>query len=98
MSSRVDFDVTGSAFDQRDDFRMGNGDVRPATSYKTYDGTVRVGVDLRDGWRLDGRANGYRGRDIMTPGDLSSGVNAQGSKDLERSTRGRAADRPPRCA
>ena len=37
-------------------------------------------------WRIDGRANGYRGRDIMTPGDLATGINAQGSKDLERST------------
>ena len=86
LSSRVDFDASGNAFDQRDDYRMGNGEVRPATSYKTYNGTVRVGVDVAGGWRLDGRANGYRGRDIMTPGDLFTGVNAQGSKNLERST------------
>ena len=85
-SSRLDFDVSGSAFDQRDDYRMGNGEVRPATSYKTYDGAVRVGVDLANAWRIDGRANGYRGRDIMTPGDLSSGINSQGRKNLERST------------
>ena len=37
-------------------------------------------------WRIDGRANGYRGRDIMTPGDLATGINSQGSKNLERST------------
>jgi vitamin B12 transporter len=86
LSSRVDIDVNGSAFDQRDDYRMGNGVVRPATSYQTYDGTVRIGVDLTAAWRVDGSANGYRGRDIMTPGDLASGINAQGSKDLERST------------
>ena len=98
MSSRVDFDVTGNAFDQRDDYRMGNGEVRPATSYKTYDGTVRVGVDLARAWRVDGRANGYRGRDIMTPGDIASGINAQGSKDLERSTAGRPSDRTARRA
>ena len=52
----------------------------------------------RAAWRLDGRANGYRGRDIMTPGDLVHGLNSQGSKDLERSTAGRASDRPPRRA
>lgn len=84
-SSRVDFDLGGSAFDQRDDYRMGNGEVRPATSYKTYDGSARVGVELGR-WRLEVRASGYRGRDIMTPGDLSTGVNAQGRKDLERSS------------
>jgi vitamin B12 transporter len=84
-TSRIDFDLGGSLFDQRDDYRMGNGEVRPATSYKTYDGAARVGVSLA-AWRVDARADGYRGRDIMTPGDLSTGVNSQGSKDLERSS------------
>ena len=65
---------------------MGNGVVRPATRYRTYDGSSRVGVDL-GAWRIQGRADGYHGRDIMTPGDLASGLNAQGQKDLERSTR-----------
>jgi len=86
VSPRVDLDATGSAFDQRDDYRMGDGAIRPATSYKTYDGTVRVGVDLAKAWRLDGRADGYRGRDIMTPGDLATGINSQGRKNLDRST------------
>ena len=83
---RVDFDLGGTLFNQRDDYRMGNGVVRPATRYRTYDGSARVGVDL-GAWRIQGRADGYRGRDIMTPGDLASGLNAQGQKDLERSTR-----------
>ena len=86
LSSRVDLDATGSAFDQRDDYRMGNGEIRPATRYKTYDGTVRVGADLATGWRIDGRVDAYRGRDIMTPGDLATGINSQGRKNLERST------------
>jgi len=84
LARRVDFDATGSAFDQRDDFRMGNGEVRPSTRYKTYNGGLRVGVELPRGWRLDARGEGYRGVDIMTPGDLFNGVNAQGSKDIER--------------
>jgi vitamin B12 transporter len=83
--SRVDFDLVGTTFNQRDDFRMGDGETRPATSYKTYDGAVRVGVDL-GAWRVEARGLGYRGRDIMTPGDLSSGINSQGSKDLEQSS------------
>jgi vitamin B12 transporter len=86
LSSRVDLDATGSAFDQRGDYRMGNGEIRPATRYKTYDGTLRVGADLARTWRINGRVDVYRGRDIMTPGDLASGINSQGGKNLERST------------
>ena len=44
MGSRVDFDVSGTAFNQRDDFRMGNGVVRSATGYRTYDGSARAGL------------------------------------------------------
>jgi outer membrane receptor protein involved in Fe transport len=84
-SSRVDFDLGGTAFDQRGDFRMGNGEDRPATSYSTYDGSARVGVDL-GAWRLDARGDGFRGRDVMTPGDLATGLNSQGKKDLDRSS------------
>jgi vitamin B12 transporter len=84
IAPRLDFDAAGTAFDQRDDYRMGNGDVRPATTYKTRDGAVRIGADLTREWRLNGRAEVYRGRDIMTPGDLASGLNAQGSKNLEQ--------------
>jgi vitamin B12 transporter len=86
VSSRVDFDATVNVFDQRDDIRMGNGVTRPATSYKTYDGGGRLGVVLDGGWRLDGRADLYRGRDISTPPDIVAGNIGQGSKNIERST------------
>jgi vitamin B12 transporter len=84
-SSRIDFDLGGTVFDQRDDYRMGDGAVRPATSYETYSGSARLGVDLGR-WRLEARGEGYRGRDIMAPGDLATGINAQSRKDLERSS------------
>ncbi|HEY0284409.1 MAG TPA: hypothetical protein VGC23_03405, partial [Vicinamibacterales bacterium] len=80
-SSRIDFDLGGTVFDQRHDYRMGNGDVRPATSYETYDGSARIGVGVGT-FRLEARGEGYRGRDIMTPGDLATGLNSQGRKDL----------------
>ncbi len=86
LSPRIDFDVTGSIFNQRGDFRMGNGEVRPATSYRTYDGSARVGADLSKIWRVDGRVNGYRGRDINTPGDVFTGTTSQGRKDLEHAS------------
>jgi vitamin B12 transporter len=85
VTSKVDFDLSGDMFDQRDDIRLGNGVTRPATAYTTYDGAARLAVDL-GAWRLEGRGIGYRGRDIMAPGDLSSGINSQGSKDLEQSS------------
>jgi len=84
-TSIIDFDLAGTAFDQRHDIRMGNGEIRPATSYTTYDGSARIGVQLGR-WRLDLRGEGYRGRDIMTPGDLATGLNAQAQKDLDRAS------------
>jgi vitamin B12 transporter len=86
VNRRIDFDVTGSAFKQRDDYRMGDGVVRPATTYETYDGSARLGADLAAAWRLDGRVNAYRGRDINTPGDVFSGTSSQGRKNLERAS------------
>jgi len=83
VTPRLDFDVTGSMFNQRDDIRMGNGVKRAATSYKTYDGSARLGMDLAKTWRLDGKVNAYRGRDINTPGDVFSGLASQGRKNLE---------------
>lgn len=84
VSSRVDFDVNGNAFDQRDDIRMGNGVTRPATSFTTYDGGGRLGIALARGWRIDGHGDLYRGRDIASPPDLAAGTIGQTSKDIER--------------
>ena len=86
LTPRVDFDVTGNVFDQADDYRMGDGVVRPATTYKTYDGSVRIGADLSNAWRIDARVNGYLGSDIDNPGDVFTGTSSQGRKTLERST------------
>ena len=86
LGRRVDFDVNGNVFHQRANLRMGDGRERPATTYQTYDGSGRLGVDLSSTWRLDGHANVYRGRDINTPGDVFSGVSSQGRKDLDRTT------------
>ena len=84
LASNVDFDATGSAFDQRDDIRMGNGVTRPSTKFKTYAGTARVGVDLHGDWRIEGRGDVYRGRDISTPPDIAAGTVGQGRKNIER--------------
>lgn len=41
VSSRLAFDLGGKALHQRDSYRMGNGDVGPSTSYKTYNASAR---------------------------------------------------------
>jgi vitamin B12 transporter len=86
LTPKVDFDVSGSTFDQRDDIRMGNGIVRPATSFKTYAGSGRVGVDLPAAWRVEARTDVYRGRDINSPPDLAAGIVGQSRKNIERSS------------
>ena len=86
LTPRLDFDVTANAFNQAGDYRMGDGVVRPFTTYKTYDGSMRLGADLSHAWRVDGRVNGYLGRDIDNPGDVFTGTSSQGRKNLERST------------
>jgi len=83
ISSAVDFDAAVGFLDQGD-IRMGNGETRPATGYTTYDGGGRLGVKLNGGWRLDGRIDLYRGRDINTPPDIQAGTIGQGRKNLER--------------
>lgn len=85
-SPRVDFDASATVFDQRHDIRMGNGVTRPATRYKTYDGSGRVGFALNGTWRFESRSEIYRGRDISTPPDIVSGTIGQGSKNIERNT------------
>jgi outer membrane receptor protein involved in Fe transport len=82
--SRLDFDVSGRALDQRGDIRMGDGVVRESTSYETYSGSGRVGVDAGNGWRVEGRTEIYRGLDLESPPDLASGNVGQSSKDVER--------------
>ena len=98
-SSRVDFDLGGAAFDQRDDYRMGNGVVRPATSYTTYNGSARVGVDLgtlasRSAGRgisrprhHDARATSQRASTPRAGRISSDRVRTCGSRDRSRGTR-----------
>jgi vitamin B12 transporter len=82
LTSRIDFDASIKVFNQRDDYRVGSGvDKRPGyelgsravypySSYRNNDGWVRLGADLATAWRIDGRMNVYRARDVLNPGDV----------------------------
>lgn len=83
LSDSLDFDYTGSWFDQGD-FKMGNGDTRPNTAYRQQNHALRMGLDLTPDWRLTAKTDLYRGRDIATPGDLAYGLNQQSNKNMDR--------------
>jgi len=79
-----DFDVSARRFEQGDDFDMGNGETRANTSYRTQNGSLRIGADLGKTWRLDVSGELYQGRDINTPGDVFNGNEKSGIKDIDR--------------
>ncbi len=80
----LDFDLSARRFDQVDDFDMGNGETRANTSYRTRNGTLRLGTNLGESWRMDVSGDLYQGRDIKLPGDTFDGDNKSGHKDIDR--------------
>ncbi|WP_457573113.1 TonB-dependent receptor [Desulfolithobacter sp.] len=83
ISDRFDFDIFAQRFEEADDYTMGNGETRPNTSYRTQNGSLRLGSDL-GAWRFDLTGDIYQGRDIETPGDIAYGSETAGHKDIDR--------------
>lgn len=84
IGERFDFDLFANRYDQADDITMGNGEDRPNTSFRTQDGSLRLGGDLGETWRVDLSGDLYQGRDIETPGDIVDGDTQSGIKDIDR--------------
>jgi vitamin B12 transporter len=84
LADKIDFDFSAKRYEQADDFRMGDGDTRAHTSYKTRNGNMRLGINLPSDWRFDISGALYNGRDIETPGDIFNGDETSGSKDIDR--------------
>lgn len=84
VGQRFDFDLSARRYEQRDDIRMGNGEIRDNTKYQTQNGNLRLGTKLNDSWRLDMGGDLYQGRDIENPGDIFNGDAKAGHKDLDR--------------
>jgi outer membrane receptor protein involved in Fe transport len=77
-----DFDLALNTTTQFDDFKMGNGQTRPNTSFANHSGSLRVGYKLSDAWRVEIRTSGFLGLDVESPGAYTDGISAQGSKDV----------------
>ncbi len=84
LGDRFDFDISARRFEQSDDFKMANGEIRANTSYQTQNGNLRIGADLNESWRIDMSGELYQGRDIETPGNTFDGDNKSGHKDIDR--------------
>jgi len=85
LGKDFDFDLSARRFEQADDFKMGNGKIRKNTSYRTQNGSLRLGADFWEDWRIDISGDLYQGRDIKLPGDIFDGDAKSGRKDIDRS-------------
>lgn len=80
----INFDYSGSYYDQDDNFSMGDGNRRPNTDFNTINNALRVGLPLGDHMNLEGFIDSYLGKDIATPGDIADGEREQSNLDLDR--------------
>lgn len=82
----IDFDYAGSLI-KAGDFKLGNGQIRPATGYEMDNHAIRGGLDINNEWRLVGKWKDWKGRDVYSPGDLAYGTSAQQRKQMANSDR-----------
>ncbi len=83
LAKGFDFDISARGYNQQDDIKLGNGDTRQNTEYKTHSGALRLGKDIGESWRVDLSANIYQGRDLETPGDTAYESQQNGHKDID---------------
>lgn len=85
ITQSTDFDYVGS-WNKTDDFRMGNGDVRPLTGHEYESHSIRGGIDINKDWRIVGKWSDWQG-DAGSAGDLLYGTSDQGTKQMSNSDR-----------
>lgn len=66
-----------------DDSR-GDGQVRPNTRYKYYNGSARIGYQIDNAWRADVSGTIFRANHVESPGDIFSGEGGAGLKNILR--------------
>ena len=80
----INFDYSGSYYDQDDNFSMGDGTRRANTSFSTVNNALRMGLPLGDNMNLEGFINSFFGIDVATPGDIAKGEGDQSTKDMDQ--------------
>jgi vitamin B12 transporter len=70
--------------DQQDDYKMGDGQTRPFTSYETNHVTARLGHDISTAWTLEGTGVVHWDRDVLLPGSEFDGTSQQARKDQDQ--------------
>lgn len=70
ITARTDFDASLGYVDQGDDFKTGDGKVRPNSDYDRLSGRLRLGANVSDLLRLDASIDGARLRN-SAPGPYS---------------------------
>ncbi len=66
-----DFDISAGRYDQIDNFKMGDGDTRANTNYRTRNGELRLGADIGSTWKVDLKGDTFDGE-------------TTGAKDMDR--------------
>nr|WP_295928807.1 TonB-dependent receptor [uncultured Dyadobacter sp.] len=66
------------------DETVGDGDRRPFTKLHYFSGSLRLGYQINDHWRVDVRGEQFQAKDVESPGELSSGSTEASTKDVDR--------------
>ncbi|MCF2446325.1 TonB-dependent receptor [Dyadobacter sp. CY345] len=61
-----------------------DGATRPYTKLHFFTGSLRLGYQLNDNWRIDIRGDKFQAKNVESPGEISSGSTEASTKDVDR--------------
>ncbi|WP_159477434.1 TonB-dependent siderophore receptor [Dyadobacter sp. 3J3] len=66
------------------DETLADGAARPYTKLHYFTGSLRLGYQLNDNWRIDIRGDKFQAKNVESPGEISSGSTEASTKDVDR--------------
>ncbi|MCF0056861.1 TonB-dependent siderophore receptor [Dyadobacter sp. CY356] len=66
------------------DETQADGTTRPYTKLHYFTGSLRLGYQLNDNWRIDIRGDKFQAKNVESPGEISSGSTEASTKDVDR--------------